>query len=139
PMMEGLEVMLTMEALVGPVILLVLLAGLLTVQLDNICRASGWKLPALFAVAGGGLLTLLLLTAGFDESRKKPNGVNYLANVTEAQAFWYSRDPEPDGWTRRYLGEEPQQSVLPDWVPPTRGSVPWSRPAPMIEMDAPDL
>lgn len=139
PMIEGLEVMLTMEALVGPVVLLVLLAGLLTLPLDNICRALGWKAPVGFAVAGGGLLILLLLTAGFDESRKKPNGVNYLANVTEGQALWYSLDPEPDEWTQRFLGDTPQYGPLPSWGPRLNGRNSWSRPAPMPTLTAPDL
>lgn len=139
PMVEGLEVMLTMEAIVAPAVLLVLLAGLLTLPMATVCRGLGWKAPGIFAVVGGSLLVLLLVTTGFDDSQKKPNGVNYLANVTEGQAFWYSLDPEPDEWTRRFLGDTPQYGPLPSWGPRLNGRNAWSRPAPMPALTAPDL
>jgi hypothetical protein len=81
-----------------------------------------------------------LLTAGFDAQRKKPNSVNYLADAGLGTAIWYSNDPEPDAWTRQYLGAHADRSAPPAWMPEhLAGSDAriWTQAAELLRDDAP--
>jgi hypothetical protein len=117
PVIDGVTQAMTLDAVAVPMFLLVLLLGLLTVQCDVLLNALGRRLAAGLAAAGLGLLAVTLATAGFDEQRRKPNEVHYLADLDVGEAIWYSQDPAPDRWTRFYLGDEPVRARLPAWAP----------------------
>src|SRR5690606_17105614 len=113
PMIAGLQEAATMDALAAPIMLLVLTLGLLVVQLDFISRPTGAIVPGVLLAAGVGVLATALMATGFDGQRRKPNNLEYIADATHGQAYWVSVDPEPDEWTRHYLGDEPARGSLP--------------------------
>lgn len=117
PAVEAMGVMLSMNAVAVPLVLLVLALGLINSQLAFISRATGHAVPILLALSGVAVLAVAVLDAGFDDQRRKPNSLNYIADVDENEAWWYSLDRQPDDWTRRYLGPAPDQAPLPDWAP----------------------
>jgi hypothetical protein len=140
PLIEGIEVALTLGRIAAPVALLVLGLGLLALQLEVLSRLLRWALPGLLATAGLAVLGVALLGGGFDEERRKPNSVHYLADLDAAEALWYSNDPLPDEWTRRFLGEDPERAELPDWAPTLLAGPDgraWQRPAPVLRGEAP--
>jgi hypothetical protein len=139
---EGAEVMMTLNFIAIPIILLVLMLGLFGLQINLICRQLAWKLPLTIAAIGLGMIFWGIANSGFDESRKKPNGVNYIVDVNKNEAWWYSLDPEPDEWTSNYLGINPEQGKLPEWAPQYPfgfTNMPWINPAPVLRTDAPDM
>jgi hypothetical protein len=139
-MVVEIEVAMTLDMIGAPLALLVMALGLMVVTLEHIRSELRWTLPTGLALAGVAILVGLLWQAGFDENRKKPNSVEYIADVSAGEAAWYSMDPEPDEWTRQYLGPEPAQDGLPEWAPAYLREPDWAwhRPAELVEMDAPD-
>jgi hypothetical protein len=117
PVIDGVTQAMTLDAVAVPMVLFVLLLGLLGVHFDVVLNALGRRVAAGLAAAGLSLLVLTLATAGFDEQRRKPNEVHYLADLDVGEAVWYSQDPAPDRWTRFYLGDEPVRARLPEWAP----------------------
>lgn len=140
PVVVGMTEALTLNMIVVPVTLLVLGMGLLTLQLDFLSSVWRLKLPAAMALTGVGVLVWALLGTGFDEDRPRPNAVEYIANVTAGEAYWYSLDPEPDAWTRQYLGPDTKRVSLPGWAPGylSGAATAWARPSPVLRDDAPD-
>jgi len=139
---EGAEVMMTLNFIAIPMILLVLMLGLLGLQINLISRHLSWKLPLTIAAIGLGMIFWGIVNSGFDENRKKPNGVNYIVDVNKNEAWWYSLDPEPDEWTSNYLGSNPEQARMPEWAPQYPfgfTNKPWINPAPVLRTDAPDM
>jgi hypothetical protein len=141
PLMHGVEEALTLGMVAVPMVLLVLGLGLLALPLARVEDGLGRALPVLLGIAGLGVLGLALQGTGFDAERKKPNSVHYLADFDRGAALWYSLDPAPDEWTRRYLEDDARLAALPGWVPAqlagTRGLA-WQRETPVIPMTGPD-
>jgi hypothetical protein len=136
PLADELRVALTLRQVAVPVALLVLGLGLLALQLALVARAFGAWPAALLAAAGAAVLGHTLYGAGLDASRPKPNSVHYLADADAGEARWYSTDPEPDEWTRHYLGAQPERGPLPDWAPPGLAgpaNMAWQRAAPLLQ------
>lgn len=141
PVILGIEETMTMGGLSDAIVLLALMLGLLSVQLEWATRPTGALLPVVLAVAGAGILAMALVDTGFSEDRRKPNTLEYIADVDRGEAFWVSVDPEPDEWTRLYLGDDPARGPLPDWAPwqsPHAGD-PWFLPTAPVRDDAPDV
>jgi hypothetical protein len=136
-LIQEINVALTLDMIGVPVFFLLLTVALLTLPVDLIYRGLGRNLPAGLALAGMALLVWALNDTGFDEYRKKPNSIEYIADHSENEAAWYSRDPEPDDWTRQFLGENPHQGPLPDWAPAylRRPQAAWHRPTEVLMKD----
>ena len=138
---ESTEVMMSLAMIAIPVTLLVLMLGLLSLQINEIARSLTWKLPLLMVLIASGMIFWGIADAGFNEERKKPNGINYIADAGEQEAWWYTLDPEPDEFTSMFLGTDPEQARLPDWAPKQPfgfTNTPWISPAPLLRDDAPD-
>jgi hypothetical protein len=140
PLIEGVEVALTLDKIAVAIVLLVFCLGLLALQLDIVSRGLGRALPTLLLVAGLAVLGMAVHGAGIDVERKKPNSVHYIADLDAAEALWYSLDPAPDEWTRHYLGAAPRRAALPAWAPEMlagQDRVAWQRPASPPRMAGP--
>ncbi|HUG97654.1 MAG TPA: M20/M25/M40 family metallo-hydrolase [Gammaproteobacteria bacterium] len=140
PVIEGVEVALTLDRVAMPVALLVLGLGLLALQIELLRRSLGPAVPGLLAVTGLAVLAAAVLGAGIDSQRRKANGVHYIADLDADAARWYSLDPAPDEWTRLYLGDDPERAALPEWAPAQligAGRVVWQRPAPVLRSRGP--
>lgn len=135
-----IEVAMTLDMIGAPVALLVMALGLMVVTIEQIRSELRWTLPTGLALAGLVMLVGSLWQAGFDENRKKPNSVEYIVDVSAGEAAWYSMDPEPDEWSRQYLGPEPAQDGLPEWAPAylREPDSAWHRPAEVLDLAAPD-
>jgi hypothetical protein len=140
PKLEIIEVMLTIGMVAVPVALLGLAMTLLPLQLGVLQGGLGRLLPLGLALAGAVAIGGGLLTAGFDADHPKPNGVNYIADLSEGEAYWYSSDPAVDVWTAQFLGEDPARGPLPGWAAGagvSRSDPPMVRQAPLLRADPP--
>jgi len=138
---ESTEVMMSLAMIALPVTLLILMLGLLSLQINEIAQSLTWKLPLTIGLIATGMIFWGIADAGFNEERKKPNGINYIADAVEQEAWWYTLDPEPDEFTSIFLGPDPEQTTLPDWAPQRPfgfSNTPWISPAPLLRDDAPD-
>jgi hypothetical protein len=107
PTVWHMEVILTIIA-IGPLtVLFCTVLGFLVLQLDLSVDPLRLKLPALLAAASLLLITTGIATSGLSGENRKPNGVNYFANLDEEKAFWYSPDIQADWWTTQFLDDEP--------------------------------
>jgi hypothetical protein len=131
-----LEVILTMNAVVVPVLLLALLLGLVVPQLDLVRRGLAWRAPAAFAVLGAVMLTAGLSRAGFDDHRPMPTAVAYLAQPDGGEAYWASIDRTPTAWSSQFLGASPERRGFPEWGLPNEV---WLTSAPLLTEAAPDI
>lgn len=138
-LIQEIDIALTLDMIGVPIFFLVLAVALLTLPVDLINRGLGRNLPAGLALAGMAVLVWALINAGFHEYRKKPNSIEYIADLSENEAAWYTRDPEPDDWTGQFLGETPYQGPLPDWAPAylRRPKAAWHRPEDVLRDVAP--
>lgn len=134
------EVAMTLDKIAAPVGFTVLALGLLVLAIDAMARPLRWRLPAGIALAGVVVLGWALWDTGFDADHKKPNSVEYIADLSAGEAAWYSLDPEPDVWTRQFLGPDPARDGLPEWAPAylREAGRAWHRPAGVRDLDAPD-
>ncbi|NZA28493.1 M20/M25/M40 family metallo-hydrolase [Luteimonas sp. SJ-92] len=139
PMVVGMEEAMTLDAVALPFVLLALTLGLLAPQLDFVARPTGRIVPGLLLAAGVGVLAAALLATGFHRDRRQADTLEYVADATRGEAFWASLDPEPNAWTRQYLGDAPQRTEVPDWASElfARDSDPLIRPAVATHLDAP--
>jgi hypothetical protein len=119
PLAEGVAVALTLDMIAAPILLVTLALGLLVLQFDFAARRlrPAFAFPGLLALAGAVLLGVALHDAEINAERKKPNSVQYIADLDLGEARWYSTDPGPDEWTRHYLGDAPVRAELPAWAP----------------------
>jgi hypothetical protein len=140
PLAHGIEEALTLDMLAAPIALLVLGLGLLALPLALVSRSLGGVFPAILAVAGTAALGTALQTGGFDAGRRKANSIHYIADLDGGTARWYSLDPEPDEWTRHFLGDEPERLAVPAWAaaqfPGADGAV-WLQSAPVLDSQGP--
>ena len=123
PLIWNLKITLTIMA-AGPLTgLLLMTLGFLILQLDLSAEPFRWKLPLTFL--GFALVSVFagIATSGLSENHKKPNGVNYVANLDEETALWYSPDPAPDEWTSFFLGDEPSVKNISEFESEEIGSL----------------
>jgi hypothetical protein len=140
PKLEIIEVMLTIGMVAVPVALLGLAMTLLPLQLGVLQGGLGRLLPLGLALAGAVAIGGGLLTAGFDADHPKPNGVNYIADLTEGRRTGTrptrrSMSGRRSSWARipdvgRFPAGRPAQVV-------SRSDPPMVRQAPLLRADPP--
>ena len=96
---------------------LVALLGLLAPQLALVARVLQRRwLPAavtlLAVLVGVGLLLAGNAASGYDAAHPRPDTLFYALNTDTGEANWATLDPEPDQWTKRFLGGDPEESTL---------------------------
>ncbi|MEV5442092.1 M20/M25/M40 family metallo-hydrolase [Streptomyces sp. NPDC052644] len=103
------------------------------------------RTPRLGGVAAGAaalslaLLATGLLRSGFSEEHPRPNSLVYVRDLAEGRALWLSGDPEPDGWTRRVLGDDPDRAPAGDYYPQWDEETVLLAEAPKLELPAPEV
>ncbi|MFE9748532.1 M20/M25/M40 family metallo-hydrolase [Saccharothrix saharensis] len=102
------------------------LAGVLLLPL--LTSGSWWPALGVTAVAVA-LLAVGTVRFGFAPDEPRPDSLIYLQDADGGRASWLSPDPEPDEWTSRVLGEEPERVAS---AHPVSAQ-------PMMRADAPDL
>ncbi len=83
----------------------------------NIFTGHSQALPLLFAATGTVLLWVGAEVLQPSETNPRSNSLFYALNADTQTALWASNDRKPDAWTIQFLGEHPQRSALPDFLP----------------------
>jgi hypothetical protein len=99
-------------------VIVVLLLGLLMPPFNRMTTPSKWLLPGIAALGSVGFLVMGSLTAGFDNSHRKPNSIFDGLNADTGEAIWASMDEEPDEWTAQFLSAHAEKGVLTEYSPP---------------------
>lgn len=79
---------------------------------------KGWESYFYTAtILGASLLfTTGFTNSGFSEKQRKQNSLMYHYDVDKKQAYWLSKDLKPDEWTRQYLGRNPTDTTISDYM-----------------------
>ncbi|MCS7476690.1 M20/M25/M40 family metallo-hydrolase [Umezawaea endophytica] len=136
PVVSTLTVALGIK-LVGVAMALVVLAGVVVLPLLAVLPRPG-LLAAAASVVALALFTTSALVSGFDEHEPRPDGLVYLRDVTTGQSSWLTGDPEPDDWTGRVLGTDPERLSLTREFPLLRDPV-LRAPAPPLPLAEPSV
>jgi hypothetical protein len=115
PWVEWLEVAMTLRLVAASVGLLALVVVLLTPQIEAMVRAWSWRVPATWLLVTVVGLVWASVSPEYDEVRKRPNQITYVADLDTGEAYWASRDPHVDDWTTQVLGEDPPREQLADF------------------------
>jgi hypothetical protein len=123
---------------------LVVLLGLLAPQLALITRAIRRRwLPAaatlLMALIGVGLLLAGNAASGYDAAHPRPDTLFYALNADTGKANWATLDPEPDQWTKRFLGADPEERTLEAFVSGGGSTRILTNSAPVAPLKPPEL
>lgn len=100
---------------------LVVLLGLLAPQLALVARVLRRRwLPAvaalLTALVGVVLIFAGNAASGSNAAHPRPDTLFYALNADTGEANWVTLDPEPDAWTGRFLGGDPEERTLEEFV-----------------------
>lgn len=100
-----------------PMVMVVLLLGLLTPQLDFLTASRRLLLPgmmlalfALFVAAGS-------LTSSASAARPTPDSLLYALDADTGRAFWASADSRLDVWTSRFFTRDAKEVLMKDFFP----------------------
>ena len=77
------------------------------------------KEPFFYSTIAAALLICFLggyFQSDFTKEQRKQNSLMYHYDATQNRAFWLSKDKMTDEWTRRYLGAEPADTTLTDYM-----------------------
>ena len=123
---------------------LVALLGLLAPQLALVARILRRRwLPAaatlLVALIGVGLLLAGNAASGYDAERPRPDTLFYALNADTGEAKWATLDPEPDEWTKRFLGRDPEERTLEEFVSGGGSTRILTNSAPVAPLKPPEL
>ncbi|HWO65812.1 MAG TPA: hypothetical protein VNO31_37855, partial [Umezawaea sp.] len=129
PVVSTLTVALGIK-LVGVAVALVVLAGVVVLPLFAALPRPGF-LAATASVVALALLTTGVLVSGFDGRERRPDGLLYLRDAATGRSTWLTGDAEPDDWTGRVLGADPERVSLAGEFPLLRD--------PVLRAPAPDL
>ncbi|MGM0545736.1 MAG: M28 family peptidase [Bacteroidota bacterium] len=123
PYIRLVQVMLTTELLFVSITVIGLLIGLVWSLIWQIISSHKYRWSA-------GLLGLSLIffigasfNADFNERQKKQNSINFVQDLDSGAAYWVSRDPASDSWTRQFLSDDFQEGNPPDISLPFGGDV----------------
>jgi hypothetical protein len=138
PVIHGLHVARPIQEIAVAMVIMVLVLGALTPQLDFIVRSARWLVPALGVGTAATVLGAAALTAGQDAEHPRGHGVFYLLDAERRQAHWVGLT-EPDEWTKQLLPPGEVQAIsVASALPPLVEPLPAS-PAPALELPAPAL
>lgn len=123
-------------ALAGvPVALAVLGAAHLLPLLGRVPRPGAAALAS--AVCALGVIAVPVVRGEFAVDRPRPDAVVYVRDLTDGSSRWISGDPEPDEWTAKVLGADPERRSASAYYP-QRGQEPvLAAAAPVIDLAAP--
>jgi hypothetical protein len=142
PVIQGLYVARPIQEIAVAMVLMVLVLGALTPQLDFIARGARWLVPGVGLATAVIVLGTAALTAGQDAERPRGHGVFYLLDAERGQAHWVGLT-EPDEWTKQLLAPGTVQATsFASALPPIgawRAEPLPASPAPALDLPAPAL
>ncbi|SEG14432.1 Peptidase family M28 [Nonomuraea solani] len=134
PLVDGLLIALGIPLAAVAMVLAGIGGALLLPLLMRLARPMVVAAAAALALVTAGAGTLL---SGFDAEHPRPNSLVYVRDLSKGTTMWMSGDPEPDTWTGRVLGQNPDRGPAADYYP-QRGAEPvlWAK-APPLDLPAP--
>ena len=111
PLIKSLEVALTAAMLAFCTLLVALVLSLLSLPLQLAGRGRSWIVVAAALVSAGSLIRAET-TAGFNETRKRPNSLAQIIDADSLRAWWVSFDRTVDPWTANALGAHPTRRTF---------------------------
>lgn len=131
PYIKLVQIMLTTEMLAVSMVVLLLLTGLSWPLIWFVIKNNQYKWS-------GGILSLSLICllaasfySDFNQNRKKQNSINFVQNIDTNTAYWVSRDPKVDEWTRQFLSQDYKSGTPTDSDWPFRGEVLYEKATPI--------
>jgi hypothetical protein len=106
PLIQSLEVALTARMLPFLMLLLALVLSLLSMPLQLVGRTRSWIVAAGLLISAGALVRAEV-TAGFNDTRKRPDSLARIVDADSGRAWWASFDNRVDSWTANALGADP--------------------------------
>lgn len=138
PLSQLLYQGLTPRAAAAPMLTLQLCGELAAPALAELPR------PVRRALAAGGLLAAAGVVAqrlrSSADTAAAPETLSYLTDTDAGRALYFSSDAGPTGWTRGFLGDNPEKGLLPEYFPGWdrdflyADAVPVDLPAPAVEI-----
>lgn len=108
PFITAFPIGLGLKMLFASAILVMLLFGLLLPVLGSFSRKTNWA--ALMLAISIGFIIHAHINSGYEYGKAKPNSLIYEYDADKDKASWLTYDTNLDEWTKRYLGENPQQA-----------------------------
>jgi hypothetical protein len=99
-------------------VLTVIPLALLAPQLEVLTAIAKWRMPAVFALLGVGLLGWGALHSRYDASHPRPDTIAYWLDADLGKASWISLDQTPDRWTSQFLRGRVEKDKLNLFVAP---------------------
>lgn len=102
----------------------------------NVAVHTRWILVSLLVAATACLVTGNALSH-YTPEHPRFDTIVYSLNADDNTAAWISYDPQPDGWTKKFLTDKPR---VPHSVPNYLAGLPWqllSAGAPVVQLSAP--
>jgi hypothetical protein len=115
-----------------------LLLGLFVPQVQVLTKRRRWLVPGALALVSAAFLIAGSFTAGFNESRPRPDSVFYAFDAGSNQAVWASADAQTDEWTTQFFSQQTETKALPEFFP-LRSSRFRTAAAPLLSLTAPDV
>ncbi len=133
-----MQVALSTRLLAGSIFLVVLLIGILFPLIDYIMKDIN--------KIGGGILVIaiifffigVVLNSDYSSNQKKQNSLIYAANLDNNTSYWLSLDHTTDQWTSQFLGQDPADTTLSEFIPIRRDPLLYST-APNIDINSPRI
>jgi hypothetical protein len=97
-------------------VMVVLQLGLLIPHIHIIAKPKRWPLASGAILGAVGFIVAGSLTAGFDESHRRPNSIFYAMNTDLGKAVWASPDIAPDEWTSQFFTRRVEKGLLTDYI-----------------------
>ncbi|WP_447041106.1 M20/M25/M40 family metallo-hydrolase [Streptomyces sp. DSM 118878] len=69
------------------------------------------------AVVAVALVGTGILRSDFSPAQPRPNALVYVQDMSEDATTWISADPEPDAWTEKVFGDDPERGSAADYFP----------------------
>jgi hypothetical protein len=105
PYIRLVQIMLTTEMLAVSMVVLILLIGLIWPLVWPIIKNHQYKWSGGLTAIALGCFVIASSMSGFDSDHKKQNSINFVQHLDANTAYWVSRDPEADVWTRQFLSD----------------------------------
>lgn len=100
----------------------------------------GWRrrVSAVLLVGGALLLVVAHVNSTFDDSRPRPDHLQYVQDGATGKAYWLSQDRELDAWTKTFFPDARERRRLPE-VFGERLKLLWAAPAPALALPVPQI
>ncbi len=99
----------------GSSLIVVLLISLITPLIYRLIKVYGYITISYIAVFGIVFTISGSVNLEYTKRHKKQNSIVYATNANNRSTFWYTYDNKPDAWTKQFITEQPDTTILSDF------------------------